>query len=155
MSIRRAADPITDKMVRDILRTHLGHYYKGVRYYLADDYYRCPSLKTARDIVKKSNVSRRRYIAEKHDCDDFAHLMKAAFIRSAYTEKRRKYPYAFGIVWGRKPSHAMNLIVAEGRPGKRRTTGSEGYKVYVIEPQTGVFYRPEQGKLDEIYMIMM
>ena len=98
MSIRRVADPITDRMVRDILRTHLGHYYKGVRYYLADNFYRCPSLKTAREIVKKSKVCRKRYIVEKHDCDDFAHLLKAEFIRRAYTEKRRKYPFTHARV---------------------------------------------------------
>ena len=148
-------DPISKHKAREILRSRLGIYFKGIRYYFADDYYRCPSLAIAREIVKNSEVCRRRYVTEKHDCDDFTHLLKGAFIRDAYKDQNRRYPHAFGIVWGRMPAHAMNVVIVDRWLGKNRRTSSDRYAVYVIESQTGVFYRPYRGKLDEIYLILM
>ena len=153
--IESLLDPIDGKKTRDILRTHLGKYCRGVRYYFADDYYRSPSLATAREIVEKSGVCKRRYLSQKHDCDDFALLMKGAFIRDVYQDGDRVYPHAMGMVWAKKPAHAMNVIIVDKQLGKSRRRRSDRFGVYIIEPQTGVFYRPEQGMLDEIYMIMM
>ena len=148
-------DPISKHKAREILRSRLGIYFKGIRYYFADDYYRCPSLAIAREIVKNSEVCRRRYVTEKHDCDDFTHLLKGAFIRDVYQDGDRVYPHAMGMVWAKKPAHAMNVIIVDKQLGKSRRRRSDRFGVYIIEPQTGVFYRPEQGMLDEIYMIMM
>jgi len=148
-------DPISDRKAREILRSHLGIYFKGIRYYFADDYYWCPSLSTARKIIRQSGVCRKRYVLEKHDCDDFAHLLKGAFIRDAYRDKSRRCPHAFGILRGRMPAHAMNVVIVDRWLGKTRRPSSDRYAVYLIEPQTGVFYRPDRGKLDEIYMILI
>ena len=153
--ITNLADPISDREVEKILKFNLKEYFRRANIYIADEQYFCPSLKTARKIVKKSGVDRRRFISEKHDCDDFAHLLKGAFIREAYKDGSRKYPFSCGIVWGDRPSHAMNVTIVDDWLGKKRKPSSERYKVYIIEPQSGVFYKPEKRKLDEIYLIVM
>ncbi len=41
------------------------------------------------------------------------------------------YSHAFGTVWGRNPSHAMNVIIVDNRLSKKRKTASEDDGVYV------------------------
>lgn len=113
--------------------------------YLADAEYFCPTQKVAQEIIKASKVDQRSYIMEIHDCDDFAHLLKSAFIEDAYDNGRRSMPYALGIVWGSKPAHAMNVIVV---------SGGADFTVRLIEPQNGKLYKPQHKKLDRIYLMI-
>ena len=108
--------------------------------------YHVPQEKVIREIVNDSKIDHETYISEKFDCDDFAHLLKAAFIRDAYTNGHRRLPYAFGILWGNKPAHAMNFALT--------TNGSENYILKLIELQTATLYTPSQKKLADIYLII-
>jgi len=131
--------------LKSVLRKQLKKYTNMVRIYAADAKYFCPTEQVAKDIIKASKVAQRRYIREIHDCDDFAHLLKSAFIEDAYDGGRRSMPYAFGILWGSKPAHAMNFIV---------TSGGSDFTVRLIEPQNGKLYYPKHGMLAKIYLII-
>ena len=147
--------PITNSQAEKILRTGLKRYQYRARIYMADSRYFCPSLESARKVVRQSKVSRRRYVYEKHDCDDFALLLKGEFILDAYKEGNRRYPHASGIVWGNLPAHAMNVAIIDRWKGEVSGRVKDRYAVYIVEPQNGYFYRPEEGKLDEIFLILM
>lgn len=131
--------------LKAVLRKQLRKYSYLTRIYTADRRYFCPTQNVAQEIIKAAKVSQRRYIREIHDCDDFAHLLKSAFIEDAYDSGRRSMPYALGIVWGRQPAHAMNVIVV---------SGGEDFTVRLIEPQNGRLYKPKDKKLVLIYLII-
>lgn len=147
--------PITDRQAEKILRTGLKRHQYRARIYMADSRYFCPSLDSARKVVRESKVSRRRYVYEKYDCDDFALLLKGEFILDAYKDGNRRYPHASGIVWGNLPAHAMNVAIIDRWKGEVSGRVKDRYAVYIIEPQNGYFYRPEDGKLDEVCLIVM
>jgi hypothetical protein len=114
--------------------------------YLADGSYFCPTAKVAGQIVERAAVDQQRYIAEVHDCDDFAHLLKSAFIMDAYDQGRPSLPYACGIVWGHEPAHAMNLVVlGDGRD----------FDIKLVEPQTGKFLDLDLERLRDIYLVVL
>ena len=136
---------LTSSKLKTVLRNQLKKYTKRVRIYTADAKYFCPTQKVAQEIINEAKVHQRTYIKEISDCDDFAHLLKSAFIEDVYDSGRRSMPYAFGIVWGSKPAHAMNVIVV---------SGGNDYTVRLIEPQTGKIYKPGDKKLKEIYLII-
>ncbi len=135
---------LSDAQLRRVLNDQLGSYFdSGKKIYLADSSYFCPTEKVAQEIINDSKVDQRRYISEIFDCDDFAHLLKAAFIEDAYVGGRRTKPYAMGIIWGSKPAHAMNfLVISDGA----------SFTVKVVEPQNGKMFNPSARKLDEIYL---
>lgn len=138
---------IGNNKLKKILKEKLDDYLKrGWKIYLADSRYHPPQQFIAQQIVNDANVDQSTWISEKHDCDDFAHLLKSAFIKDAYTNGLRRLPYAMGIVWGAKPAHAMNFVVT--------CNGSNRYKVRIVEPQTGKFYTPARKKLDDIYLVI-
>lgn len=119
----------------------------GYKIFLTDSKYHPPQEFIAKQIVDDANIDQRRWISQKHDCDDFAHLLKSAFIEDAYTNGLRRLPYAFGIIWGAKPAHAMNFVIT--------SNGTERYGLRIIEPQTGIFYKPSDKQLDDIYLIIV
>lgn len=145
--IEAVAPKIGRNKLEELLKNKLNDYLE-TRYniYLADSKYHPPQEFIAQQIINAAKVYQETWISEKFDCDDFAHLLKSAFIRDAYTNGGRKLPYAFGIIWGHKPEHALNFVVT--------SDGSEQYKVRIIEPQTGVLYTPAQKKIDDIYLII-
>lgn len=146
---------ITSNQAEKILRIGLKRYQYRARIYMADNRYFCPSLDDARKVIRQSKDSRRRYIEEKHDCDDFALLLKSEFILDAYKDGNRRYPHSAGIVWGNMPAHAMNVAIIDRWKGDASKRTKDRYAVYIIEPQNGYFYQPEDGKLDEIFLIVM
>lgn len=78
-----------DKL-RNVIKWKLEHYLTDdADIYIADSAYHSPTRHIARKIIESSQVDQRRYISEKHDCDDFAHLLKSAFIEAAYTNELR------------------------------------------------------------------
>ena len=131
------------ELLREELEPCLWDY--SYRIYLADEAYYCPSLSVARRLIRESKVPRRRYVQEAFDCDDFAHLLKGAFIDDIYDSGGRSMPYAFGIIWGNSPPHAMNFAVL-----------SEGAapRVVIVEPQEGRFLKPLKKVLSDIYLIV-
>lgn len=143
--IEAVAPRISNAKFKKMIKNKLKKYLKDAKIYLADSAYHCPTLGNAQDIVNNTQVDQRHWIAEKHDCDDFSHLLKGAFIEDAYTNGLRGLPHAFGVVWGNKPAHAMNLVI---------TSNGSRFSLSIIEPQTGSFYRPSDKKLDEIYLIV-
>lgn len=132
--------------MRDLLQDKMKDYLASAKIYLADRDYFCPTEKVAGDIIDACRVDQRQYISEIHDCDDFAHLLKAAFIEDAYDGGRRSMPYSLGVVWGSTPSHAMNvLVVGDGA----------SYHVKLVEPQTGKIHALSSNKLKGIYLVVM
>jgi hypothetical protein len=127
------------------LKDQLGAHLADVEPLLADSDYYCPSAAVAERIVKGAGLHARKYTPESFDCDDFAHLLKSAFIESVYDSGTRSRPYAMGIVWGDSPAHAMNFVVL-----------SDGvkYEVKIIEPQEASFHAPEENELSDIYLIL-
>ena len=111
---------------------------------IPDDLYFCPSLKDVKAILEKSKVDRLEYIEEKNDCDDFAILLKADFVRLAYEDKERIFPYAFGEIMGGKLqgdiSHAINFVITNKQES------------FLIEPQTDTIKKPTKRDR-EIYFI--
>jgi len=105
-----------------------------------DGRYFCLAEQAAKQIICSSRVAGRQYRDAVMDCDDYALLLKAAFIEDAYniynTESARKpersKPHALGVIVGFSPSHhrrhAMNILV---------TSEGKDYKLWLVEPQTG------------------
>lgn len=80
--------------------------------YQSDNYYLCPSLEAAREIIELSRRNRRQWIENAFDCDDFAILLKADFSLCSYQNGSRQGGYAFGIVWFNQiRPHAMNWMI--------------------------------------------
>lgn len=101
--------------------------------HLPDAEYFLPPLQDVVEILRFSEVDRRKFINEINDCDDYAHCLKADFILAAYAEGKRRAPYAMGIIWGKLPKpHAQNWIITDD--GVLR----------IIEPQTDVILSPDQ-----------
>ena len=112
---------------------------------LADDAYYCPSEAVARKVIRAAGIDRRRYIAEIFDCDDFAHLLKSAFIENVYDSGARSMPYAMGIVWGNRPPHAVNFVAL--------SEGGEA-RIRIVEPQDGRLHEPARAGLRQIYLLV-
>lgn len=132
--------------LKTLLESQLSGYLKDVKMFFADANYFCPTESVAKQIINASKVAQQRYIAEVHDCDDFAFLLKSAFIEDAYDSGRRTMPYAFGIIWGSNPAHAMNIIIIGD---------GSNYITKIVEPQTGAIYSPSDDKLKEIYFLLI
>jgi hypothetical protein len=122
-----------------------GYFLSSKKLYFADQSYFCPTEAVAQQIIDACKVDQKSYISEIFDCDDFAYLLKVAFIGDAYDGGRRSMPYAFGIVWGNKPAHAMNFLV---------TSDGKDYVVRLVEPQTGTVHALSLSKLKEIYLLV-
>jgi hypothetical protein len=87
---------------------------RKVGQFLADSEYWAAPEKDYWKIINKSTINEEKWISEKHDCDDFAHLLKADFIVAAYKDGKRRRPYCFGIVWGDLPKpHAINWYITD------------------------------------------
>ncbi len=110
--------------------------------YCADDEYYCPPVGDASKIIKNSRLDRRNWVAEKFDCDDFAHVLKANFSEAAYKDGRRRRPHCFGIIWGAFPhAHAINWMV------------NCDLKLRFVEPQSGRIYFPRVDDRDIWFML--
>jgi len=136
---------IPGEKVMKILRRDLsGKWSKNrkVAQLLADDEYWAGPEEAYFKIIKQSKVDQEKWIAEKHDCDDFAHLLKADFIEAAYKDGKRRRPYCFGIVWGMLPRlHAINWYIPDD------------LKLRFCEPRNDkVFYPRETDK--DIFLVL-
>jgi len=114
----------------------------GVKPKTFDNHYFCPTRRAAEQVIQNSRVPGKEYSDTAMDCDDYAHLLKSAFIEDAYNiydlesalAPRRSTPYALGVVCGFSPRdkrrHSMNiLLTSDGRV--------DDYEFWLVEPQTG------------------
>ena len=87
-------------------------------------------------IIKESTLDRQKYVAEKGDCDDFALLLKAVFVKDAWRDGKRRRPYCFGEVWGKLPTpHAINWFIDDTET------------LYFVEPQSDKIFLPRSDDL--------
>ena len=99
--------------------------------YLADAVYFCPTVKAAKSIIAKSLLDQQVWIEERFDCDDFAYLLKAEFVKDAYRQGERRSAHCFGIVWGKLPTpHAINWMI------------NDDLKLRFVEPQNDKIFAP-------------
>jgi hypothetical protein len=159
--------PIIHKKTLDkVLRKQLGKFYvKGLKeVWYADNWYFCTTKSVAKEIIRESKISGQFYIYRSHDCDDFAILLKSAFINDIYYKRNRSMPYACGILWGvgredtssqrgsKGPAgqsfdHALNfIVVSEGR--------NDDFAVYIIEPMSGKWYEPKDAMMRRIRLVV-
>jgi hypothetical protein len=91
--------------------------------YVCDARYYCPPEADVIAVIAGEKVHETDYIAESHDCDDFARLLVAAFIRDAYREGKRRPAYCFGLVF--TLGHALCWLM------------TDKLEIKLVEPQTG------------------
>jgi len=125
---------MTQKEVRMALTEQLsGKFSRTINRYLPDVSFYCPSLEYTKKVLAESIIDARKFIAEAHDCDDFAIMVKADFVTDAYRNGERRAPHCMGIVWGLLPGpHAINWVL-----------NSDGI-VRFIEPQTDSIFLPRE-----------
>ena len=126
---------MTQKEVRAALIDQLsGKFSKSIKIYLPDTKYYCPSLAYTKKVLAESMTDARTYVAETHDCDDFAIMVKSDFVTDAYRNGARRAPHCIGIVWGLLPgSHALNWVL-----------NSDGILRF-IEAQTDAIFLPREN----------
>ena len=127
--------------LRDQLK---GRFRVASQLHMADKEYWATPLHDVVDLIKREKIYDLAYLDEVHDCDDFAHNLSDAMIRSCWKNRRRVRPHAFGEIWGRVPGggHAINVML-----------NSDG-AVRLVEPQrnTGIM-TPDECDISEIWMI--
>lgn len=129
------------KLIRDKLSNKIT---KNTYISIADSQYYCPTKQVATDIVKKSMINNMKYRPQVFDCDDYAFLLKADFIKDAYYNKERRAPYIVGIVYTELPvPHALNILIDSKKD------------VYFIEPQTDGIILPNDDSIESIRMLII
>lgn len=103
---------------------------------LSDEKYRVCPIDILKCYLNKSEVSRKKYIAEWFDCDDFSDALHGQFTFDTYP-----HGYAHGELWVIMPGgggHAINcFLVKDGAK----------IKMVVVEPQSGnIFDFPKTWK---------
>lgn len=118
--------------IRELIEDKLdGKLQSDCHYIFSDKTYFCPELEDAKKIIDISIVETRKYRPNVFDCDDFAFLLKADFIKAAYNDEKRKIPYCMGMVHGYLPGpHAINWLI------------TSDWKLHFIEPQSDSVFAP-------------
>lgn len=114
---------------------------------ILDNYYYCPSEEVAERIIRECKISKRTYLEEVFDCDDFTHMLKTAFIEDAYEFGKRTVPYCIGMATGTKPDgegHAVNIIVIHD---------GTNFKVKIVDPQNGILLDPSPDIIKDIELV--
>ncbi len=127
------------------LRSQLrGRFTVASQLHLADETYWATPLHDVADLIKREKIYDLAYRDEVHDCDDFAHNLSDAMIRSQWKNMKRRRPHAFGEIWGRTPGggHAINIMC-----------NSDG-AIRLVEPQRNPgIMTVDECDLSEIWMI--
>jgi hypothetical protein len=132
----------------DVLKEQIDDYFvEKPKVCFSDIKYFCPTFEATEDIIEDAMIDQYEYISGLFDCDDYAHLLKSAFIIDGYDGGIRSLPYCIGIAWGeKKPNrHAINIIII--------SDGIE-YKVQFIDPQTGDITDPDKNIIDKIELLV-
>jgi hypothetical protein len=78
---------ITGSQLRELIVKQLGPKLdRSFGFYVADSKYFCTPMEDAREIIKASAVDRNKWVSERFDCDDFAHVLKSHFAEAAYKD---------------------------------------------------------------------
>jgi hypothetical protein len=135
---------ISSADLRELVANQLGpKLARNFGFYVADAEYYCTPLDDAREIIKKSKVDRNTWTADKFDCDDFAHVLKANFAEAAYKNGERRKAHCFGVVWGSLPGpHAINWMV------------NADLKLRFVEPQNDRVFFPRKSDRDIYFMLV-
>ena len=134
-----------ETQLREQLKDRLG---LASQIHLADEQYWLTPLHDVTDLIERECIYDLAYRDEVNDCDDFAHMLADAMIRSQWQNQKRQLPHAFGEVWGRVPAggHALNIMI-----------NSDG-AVRFVEPQAelpGAVMTPAECDMSEIWMVKM
>ena len=120
-----------------------GRFASDFKLLMGDSRYYLPPIEDVRRILAANSVSRRRYMPQKYDCDDFTISLKNDFNLDAYRNGRRRYPYSVGMIFGelKEGPHAINIVI----------TNRE--QILLIEPQNDSIFqiRKEDRKIFFIY----
>lgn len=103
---------------------------------LGDATYYAPRRAELERLLEASLLDRRQWLEERHDCDDFAYVLKGEASSHAYESPEVRYGLCVGIVWGHfdwvDGYHAINWAL----------TSDAG--LLLIEPQTDAIYEPHR-----------
>lgn len=117
----------------------------GISVVCLDDNYYCAPLPDYERVVKMSGRDRLSYGPTKvnsdgelgPDCDDFAWVLRSAFVMDAYRNGLRRLPYCFGLIVVTKwslgngdvdsGSHALNWFIAADKKLWFMDTTDDGY----------------------------
>ena len=105
--------------------------------YLTDRTYKLVDIDHLKKYLRHNPVSKRWYIPDKHDCDDYSFILQGDVTRW-------DSDLAFGIIHGRRPGkdgHAWNWCVGTDR------------EIWFIEPQDDTLWKPES--FWEIWLVLM
>ena len=131
-----------DQVIKIIRKRLAGKLKSNCNIILGDARYFCPSLSYAQKIINDTSVDQHKWIEERFDCDDFAFLLKAGFVKDAYNGGKRRAAHCFGIVWGSLPGpHAINWMI------------NDDMKLRFVEPQNDQIFFPRTTDKD-IYFMM-
>jgi|GEM_PF-5567909 len=99
-----------------------------VTYHNSDAYYKFVDIEHLKNFMEVNPVSKRTYVPEEHDCDDFSYELMGDV-------SKWDPALAFGIIWGITPSgnsHVWNWCVGLDK------------KIWFIEPQTDKVFLPDE-----------
>lgn len=86
----------------------------GIRF--GDSAFYLPTADEVDTILAASRADRRRWLAERYDCDDFAYVLKGEMSAHAYASAELRHGLCVGIAWGDfdwvDGLHAVNWFIA-------------------------------------------
>ncbi|MGP8320472.1 MAG: lectin MOA-related protein [Methanosarcinaceae archaeon] len=118
---------ISGKKVKEILNEcNTGNKWVG------DDTFKLIDTNNLIDFLNKNQVSKRKYITDFHDCDDYCYELMGE-VSTWYPEG------SFGMIWGNKvkdnEAHAWNFFI------------NENNEIMYVEPQTDEIFKPSTEKV--------
>ena len=97
-----------------------------------DGTYYLPTMNEIQHLLAASQSDRRKWTAERFDCDDFSYVLKGEAAIHSYDSADFRFGLCLGIVWGNfdwvNGYHAINWFIDSRK------------KLYLIEPQTDAIY---------------
>ena len=107
------------------IRLVLHRQYPNARIRIADADYSAPTLQEFNRWIREDTVSERRYQAEHHDCDDFAHAIQCQIFQIGHRlETTITMAYCEG--YAQDGYHAFNLLI------------DTQDNIFIVEPQSDV-----------------
>jgi len=103
------------------------HNYPDVEIFATDRFYLAPNVNDIRAFLEQSTTKDYVYVAERHDCDDFAQIMQGELRQYEYTQGNN-HSWAFGQAFGPEKAdeaqlHAFNMFIDRSR------------RLWLVDPQ--------------------
>ena len=122
--------PIVETSIIDRTKLKLLLYYVS-KPWISDNVYNVINTSNLTTFLNNNPVSERKYITEKHDCDNFSFELMG--------DVKEWFPSSsFGIVWG---------LTTEGNPHAWNFFINENEKVMFVEPQDDTIFSPTTEKI--------